>query len=118
MRLTLEQVTQLKVGDIIYLKHLKGYSNSIGETVPVTKIGRKYISLEGTSHRIELATGELTRDYRGYAPTMYPSEQVYKEYRAKVKFLNKVAFYCSNQLTYQQAKLINDTLGLNFTLEI
>lgn len=117
MTLTIEQIKQLKIGDTIYLKHDKFYDKSVGKTVTVSKIGRKYIELDGTSHRIELITGELTKDYRGYAPTIYPSEQVYKEYEAKVRFINQVAFYCSKQLTYQQAKLINDTLGLDFKLE-
>lgn len=118
MTLTIEQIKQLKIGDTIYLEHDSRYGKSTGNTVTVSKIGRKYIGLDGTSHRIVVATGELTKDYRGYAPRMFISEQVYREYRAKIKFLNQIAFYCSSQLTFQQAKLINETLGLNFKLEI
>lgn len=118
MKLTLEQIKQLKVGDTIYLNYYSPHDETVGKTITVSKIGRKYIELDGVSHRIVLATGELTKDYYGYAPVMYPSEQVYKEYLAKIKFTRQIAFYCSSKLTYQQAELINDTLGLDFKLDM
>lgn len=118
MKLTLEQIKQLKVGDTIYLKYDNRYDKFIGKNVTVSKIGRKYIELSGTSHRIVLATGELTKDYYGNAPAMYPSEQACKEHQAKIKFTRQIAFYCSNNLTYQKAELINETLGLGFKLDM
>lgn len=115
MTLSIEQIKQLKIGDTIYLKHDKSYDKSVSKTVTVSKIGRKYIELDGTSHRIELATGNLTKDYRGYTPTLYQSEEHYKDVCHKYQFTLKVRKYCE-KLQYAEAKAINEILGLGFKL--
>lgn len=116
MTLTIEQIKQLKVGDTVYLKHNKIYDKSVGKTVTVSKIGRKYIELDGTSHKIVIETGEITKDYRGYAPTLYQSEEYYEDTFHKYQFILKVRKYCE-KLQYAEAKVINEILGLGFELE-
>lgn len=117
MRLTLEHIKNLKVGDTVYLRHNRYYTFSANTTVAVKKIGRKYIQLDGTSHKIIIETGELTKDYSGYAPDMYTSEHDYNVLVAKNKFTLAVKKYCSG-LTYEEAKAVKELLNLDIKLEI
>lgn len=109
--LTLDEINALQVGDTVYLKHDKEYGRSTGETVNVTKIGRTYIELD-TRFKIVKATGELTKDYRGYSPELYKSEQAYNELQLKQDFIQKVKDHIAKNLTYNQAKEISKILGL------
>lgn len=113
--LTIEQIESLKVGDTVYFKHGKNYQRSKGILCTVSKIGRKYIEFDDTSHKIVIKTGEVTKDYRGYSPMPYLSEEEYDEYESKLKFIENVLKACKD-LSFEQAKLVNDTLKLDVKL--
>lgn len=116
MRFTLEHIKNLKVGDTVFLKHNSYYSFSSSETVTVKKIGKKYIELDDTPHKIVIATGELTKDYRGYAPDMYTSEHDYNVMVAKHKFTLAVRKYCAD-LDFAEAKAVKELLNLDIKLD-
>ena len=108
----LKQTTKenIKIGTTLFLVPSSCSSHDKPHDITITKIGRKYAYFGNRDTKIDLATMQVERDYRGIKPELWDSKEAYESSVERSKVISECRSYFTStditkrkKLTYKKA---------------